>query len=241
MLSKSPSELESNLVRTDPVDTKSIVLKSVNGIIDSLKKYELVPKKSVVLSGTDDRWSGGNAAMDNNSLSFDEESMRSIEEKIEDLNYLIAPITNGEVRNEINKIIEIFKFDPQLASIQDVHEYINLYGFDNLDGGVARNLYGGHDNIDGNQKTLRLRRDSAYNWQYLNPILMDQEHALELDTMKYKIGDGVSHFNDLPYRDKSLVLQEMGNSLIDVMSQKAITRELNYLHSVYNVLKSTND
>ena len=91
------------------------------------------------------------------------------------------------------------------------------------------------------KKILRLRRDSAYNWQNLNPILMDQEHALELDTMKYKIGDGISHFNDLPYRDKSLVLQEMGNSLIDVMSQKAITRELNYLHSVYNVLKSTND
>lgn len=242
MINKSSSELESNLVRTDPADTKAIALKAVNGIVQALKRYRIVPKGAVELGGAsggvDDRYSGGDATMTPNTLTLETDEMISIEQRIDDLNYLVAPVTNGEVRSEINKIIEIFKYDPQLASIQDVQEYINLIGFDNLDGGRADSNYGGHDKIDGNSQTLRIRRDSAYNFQFHNPILMNEEQALELDTMRMKIGDGIHTYNELPYRHKSLVLQEKGDSLIDVMSQSAITRELAFLHDVYTCYKS---
>lgn len=46
---------------------------------------------------------------------------------------------------------------------------------------------------------IRLRRDTAANWTALNPILAAGEPADELDTPKFKIGDGVTPWNSLPY------------------------------------------
>jgi len=48
---------------------------------------------------------------------------------------------------------------------------------------------------------LQLRRDTAANFTAANPILAQGEPALEIDTKKEKIGDGVTAWNDLAYKN----------------------------------------
>lgn len=43
------------------------------------------------------------------------------------------------------------------------------------------------------------RNDTYSNWQTKNPILLLGEIAYEIDTNKFKIGDGVAEYNSLPY------------------------------------------
>ena len=53
------------------------------------------------------------------------------------------------------------------------------------------------------EKTLNVqiltRNDTAENWSSANPVLGKAEAAYETDTRKLKFGDGVTHYNDLPY------------------------------------------
>jgi len=44
-----------------------------------------------------------------------------------------------------------------------------------------------------------LRGDTLARWLEFNPILADRELVLEKDTNKFKIGDGVNNYSDLPY------------------------------------------
>lgn len=44
------------------------------------------------------------------------------------------------------------------------------------------------------------RNDTAANWTTANPVLARGEIGLERDTMRLKIGDGVSAWSALPYR-----------------------------------------
>jgi len=46
---------------------------------------------------------------------------------------------------------------------------------------------------------IQVRRDSSENWLNNNPILAEGECGLELDTHKFKFGDGINLWNDLPY------------------------------------------
>jgi hypothetical protein len=48
-------------------------------------------------------------------------------------------------------------------------------------------------------QTIQLRHDTAANWASVNPILAQAEIGIELITNKQKIGDGLLHWNDLPY------------------------------------------
>ena len=45
----------------------------------------------------------------------------------------------------------------------------------------------------------RIRRGTPGEWATKNPVLMDGEQGLELITGHYKIGDGLTRWNDLPY------------------------------------------
>jgi hypothetical protein len=45
--------------------------------------------------------------------------------------------------------------------------------------------------------TLKFRRDTANRWAMLNPILSDGEPGYEIDTGKFKIGDGSTRWNEL--------------------------------------------
>jgi hypothetical protein len=47
--------------------------------------------------------------------------------------------------------------------------------------------------------TIQLRRDTAANWTSVNPILFQGEMGVETDTLKAKLGDGVTHWSSLAY------------------------------------------
>lgn len=44
-----------------------------------------------------------------------------------------------------------------------------------------------------------LRNDTAANWETVNPVLAKGEMGIELDTRKFKFGDGTTAWNDLEY------------------------------------------
>lgn len=46
---------------------------------------------------------------------------------------------------------------------------------------------------------VRLRRDTANQWALKNPILLLDEVGLETDTRKFKIGNGITPWQLLPY------------------------------------------
>ena len=46
---------------------------------------------------------------------------------------------------------------------------------------------------------IQIRRDTSTNWTEVNPTLLEGELAIELDTSKFKIGDGKLAWNNLPY------------------------------------------
>jgi hypothetical protein len=46
---------------------------------------------------------------------------------------------------------------------------------------------------------IQLRRGTYAQWAAANPVLYIGEIGLEIDTDKFKIGDGTTAWNDLPY------------------------------------------
>lgn len=46
---------------------------------------------------------------------------------------------------------------------------------------------------------IQLRGDTAANWTSINPVLAARELAVEIDTMFYKVGNGVTAWNSLGY------------------------------------------
>lgn len=49
---------------------------------------------------------------------------------------------------------------------------------------------------------LVMRNDLAANWTTNNPVLLTGELGIENDTGYFKIGDGATTWNDLPYANK---------------------------------------
>ena len=47
--------------------------------------------------------------------------------------------------------------------------------------------------------TIQVRRDTAANWAAKNPTPKAGEPCFETDTLKFKVGDGVTTYNNLPY------------------------------------------
>jgi hypothetical protein len=50
---------------------------------------------------------------------------------------------------------------------------------------------------------IQLRRDTASNWNNINPILADGEMGVEWDTGYIKVGDGSTYWNNLDYNTVS--------------------------------------
>lgn len=46
---------------------------------------------------------------------------------------------------------------------------------------------------------IQSRRDTAINWSSADPVLLDGEIGIEVDTMKLKVGDGSTAWSSLPY------------------------------------------
>lgn len=49
--------------------------------------------------------------------------------------------------------------------------------------------------------TFKLKRGTEARWAEVNPILAQGEPGFVYDTNRLKIGDGITHWNDLPYID----------------------------------------
>lgn len=72
------------------------------------------------------------------------------------------------------------------------------------------------------------RHDTKANWETNNPILLKGESGNVDDNPNlYKIGDGTSRWNDLPFRGyNGTVTDKTGNDENSVMSQKAVTEAI---------------
>ena len=46
---------------------------------------------------------------------------------------------------------------------------------------------------------IKIRARTAAQWAALNEVLLARELGFETDTRKYKLGDGVTRWNSLPY------------------------------------------
>jgi hypothetical protein len=74
---------------------------------------------------------------------------------------------------------------------------------------------------------IRLRRDNAAAWTAANPILAQGEPGVELDTGKFKVGNGTSAWNDLTYAYTTDVgdLTDVGNLLTTGTTQPTGTND----------------
>ena len=74
------------------------------------------------------------------------------------------------------------------------------------------------------------RRDTAANWSAANPILAEGELGIVTDTKGYKIGDGVTHWNDLDYpANPTQVVDSVGTSTTVAISQNVVNEISNLL------------
>ena len=56
--------------------------------------------------------------------------------------------------------------------------------------------------------------NTSSSWSTLNPILLKGELGFESDTLAFKVGDGVTPWNDLPYSPSSKVKLNQGEGVI---------------------------
>lgn len=56
---------------------------------------------------------------------------------------------------------------------------------------------------------IQLRNDTAANWALHNPILLLGEMGIVRENLTYKVGDGVTAWNDLPFRDITGEMDEL--------------------------------
>lgn len=59
------------------------------------------------------------------------------------------------------------------------------------------------------------RNDISSNWTSANPVLLKNEMGIEIDTGKIKLGDGISHWNDLIYIYTSIENSEIDSIIGD--------------------------
>ena len=68
---------------------------------------------------------------------------------------------------------------------------------------------------------ILLRHDLAAQWKTLNPVLREGECGIELDTNKFKFGDGTKTWNDLKYVGTSIKVEGEGDVIIGAVVNAA--------------------
>lgn len=78
------------------------------------------------------------------------------------------------------------------------------------------------------QAQMQQRRDTKANWASKNPVLLAGELGIVSDDPNlYKVGDGTSEWNSLPFRGfNGTLVHTTGDSETAAMSQKGVTEEL---------------
>lgn len=56
---------------------------------------------------------------------------------------------------------------------------------------------------------IKIRQDTASNWETKNPSLLDGEICYDTTTRRFKIGIGNANWNDLPFVDKSSTIETL--------------------------------
>lgn len=72
------------------------------------------------------------------------------------------------------------------------------------------------------QTVIKLRRDTAANWDLTNPVLAAGEQGYESDTGLVKIGDGAAAWGALPYSATSRLVQTVKNDSGSAMVKGAV-------------------
>lgn len=90
---------------------------------------------------------------------------------------------------------------------------------------------------------MKQRRDSKANWESTNPVLLDGELGIVSDDPNlYKVGDGATAWNSLPFRGfDGTLAQELGTSPNAVISQKVVSAELQTLSETIDTNKTETD
>ena len=65
-----------------------------------------------------------------------------------------------------------------------------------------------------NGVTILIRNDTAANWTAANPVLSKGEFGVEIDTKKFKIGDGVTTWSQLVYSGATVQVSSTNGHLI---------------------------
>lgn len=74
---------------------------------------------------------------------------------------------------------------------------------------------------------FQFKRGLAERWTLVNPVLNPGEPGFELDTNKFKIGDGVTAWNDLPYQSDNVSVDDITIAFIDgKLGVKAVSTDL---------------
>lgn len=71
---------------------------------------------------------------------------------------------------------------------------------------------------------IQLRNDLKANWELYNPILLAGEFGVELDTNRFKIGNGVAPWNELSYANTNTTQGEINGSVQEQLD--ALEKEL---------------
>lgn len=72
------------------------------------------------------------------------------------------------------------------------------------------------------QTVIKLRRDTAANWDSINPVLASGEMGVETDTGLHKFGNGSSAWGSLPYAASSKIVQQVKNASGSTMAKGSV-------------------
>lgn len=94
-------------------------------------------------------------------------------------------------------------------------------------------------------KRIQLRRSTAEKWAEKNPILASGEPAFAVDTNDLRIGDGVTHYNDLPSIGLTADVQALIDNTDDILLvSNPVNRAMPFIRqtgSTYEPRPSTTD
>ncbi len=72
------------------------------------------------------------------------------------------------------------------------------------------------------QTVIKLRRDTAANWDSVNPVLASGEMGVETDTGLHKFGNGTANWGALSYAAATRVLQQVKNATGSSIAKGAV-------------------
>lgn len=89
------------------------------------------------------------------------------------------------------------------------------------------------------QTIFKFKRGEKERWEELNPILEQGEPGFELNTGRFKIGDGSTEWKNLPYQDKVITVNTLSD--LPLVGEPSSLYKINTERTLYqwNVVNST--